>query len=406
MGKTRLRLLAACASIFLATSATAEEQGNLTKPLRIGILNDRSGPYADASGEGSAIAARLAADEFGNKVLGVPIEIVVGDHAGKPDLGTNVARRWFDVDGVDAIADIANSGVGLAVTALAKERNRIVLNNSVAGSFTGKACTPVTVQWSYNSFASGKALATALLKQNLKTWFIIAVDYAYGQALSADLKRMVEAGGGKIVGEARHPLGTADFSSFLLQAQASGAQVIALANSGADLVTTIKQANEFGMTKSQKLVSVSAINLSEIEALGLDLAQGLLTTSAFEWNRSDETRQWTKRFVEKAGRLPTADQAATYSEVKHYLQAVAAAKTVDALPVMAKMRDLPVKDAFADNGHLREDGQMVHDFFLVRAKTPAESTEKGDYFAIVQTVPSDEAFQPLSESTCPLVKKN
>ena len=400
-----LHVLAASAAVALASSALAGDAQPLDRPLKIGVLNDRSGPYADAAGEGSAVAARLAADEFGNKILSAPIEIVVGDHTGKPDIGVSITRRWFENENVDVIADIANSGVGLAVVGLAKERNKIVLNNSASSDFTGKACAPSAVQWSYNTYAVSNGLSSALKGQGLDSAFIIMVDYAYGRALAGDFRRSYEAAGGKVVGEVRHPLNTADFSSYLLQAQSSGAKVVVLADSGADLVNIVKQATEFGIAKQQVIAVAAAINISEVEGLGLEVAQGLLTSSAFEWERSDESRAWTKRFIEKMGRFPTADQAATYSSVKHYLTAVAAVGSVDTDAVMAKMRELPVNDAFAANGRLREDGQMTHDLYLVRIKKPSESKEKGDYLTVVQTLAGDEVFQPLSQSACPLVKK-
>jgi branched-chain amino acid transport system substrate-binding protein len=324
---------------------------------------------------------------------------------GKVDVGALITRKWFDTENVDVVADIANSGVGFAVVNLAKERNKIVLNNSASSDFTGKACSSTAVQWSYNTYANGNAFSAAMKRAGLDSIFTIGVDYAYGRMLGADFKRFVEKSGSTLVGEAWHPLNTADFSSFLLQAQASKAKAVALADSGADLVGILKQADEFRIGKQQTLVVLASINLSEIEALGLPIAQGLMTMSAFEWNRTDESRRWTKNFVARTGKIPTADQAATYSEVKHYLKAVAAARSLDTATVLAKMRELPVNDAFAANGRLREDGQMVHDLYLVRVKKPSESTEKGDYVSIVQELPGDEIFQSLAESTCPLLKK-
>ncbi|MEH2476565.1 branched-chain amino acid transport system substrate-binding protein [Nitrobacteraceae bacterium AZCC 2161] len=388
-----------------AVPVHAADTPALPHSIKIGVLNDRSGPYADAAGEGSAVAARMAAEEFGNTILGVPVEILVGDHMGKVDVGALITRKWFDTENVDVVADIANSGVGFAVVNLAKERNKIVLNNSASSDFTGKACSSTAVQWSYNTYANGNAFSAAMKRAGLDSIFTIGVDYAYGRMLGADFKRFVEKSGSTLVGEVWHPLNTADFSSFLLQAQASKAKAVALADSGADLVGILKQADEFRIGKQQTLVVLASINLSEIEALGLPIAQGLMTMSAFEWNRTDESRRWTKNFVARTGKIPTADQAATYSEVKHYLKAVAAARSLDTATVLAKMRELPVNDAFAANGRLREDGQMVHDLYLVRVKKPSESTEKGDYISIVQELPGDEIFQSLAESACPLLKK-
>jgi branched-chain amino acid transport system substrate-binding protein len=261
------------------------------------------------------------------------------------------------------------------------------------------------VQWSYNTYANGNALSAAMKRAGLNSIFTIGVDYAYGRMLGSDLKRFVEKSGGTVVGEAWHPLNTADFSSFLLQGQGSKAKVIALADSGADLVGILKQADEFQIGKQQTIVILASINLSEIEALGLPVAQGLMTMSAFEWNKSEESRSWTKAFVARTGKIPTADQVATYSEVRHYLKAVAAARSLDTATVLAKMREMPVNDIFASKGHLREDGQMIHDLYLVRVKKPSESTEKGDYVSIVQELPGDEIFQTLAESACTLVKR-
>jgi branched-chain amino acid transport system substrate-binding protein len=405
-GTPQLRsILLAAILACSATLAVAEQAATLPHPIRIGILNDRSGPYADAAGEGSAVAARMAAEEFGNSVLGQPVEILVGDHMGKPDLGALVARKWFDTENVDVIADIANSGVGIAVVNLGKERDKIILNNSASSDFTGKACSPTAVQWSYNTYANGNALSAAMKRAGLDRIFTIGVDYAYGRMLGSDFKRFFEKSGGTIVGEAWHPLNTADFSSFLLQAQGSKAKAIALADSGADLVGIVKQAEEFQIGKQQTIVVLASINLSEIEALGLQVAQGLLTMSAFEWNKTEESRRWTKAYLARTGKIPTADQVATYSEVRHYLKAVKAAGSLETATVLAKMRELPVNDVFASNGRLREDGQMVHDLYLVRVKKPSESTEKGDYVSIVQELPGDEVFQSLAESTCPLVRK-
>jgi branched-chain amino acid transport system substrate-binding protein len=398
-------LLLAAICVSTAAPSYADDAPTLPHAIKIGVLNDRSGPYADATGEGSAVAARMAAEEFGNAVLGQPVEILVGDHMGKVDLGSLIARKWFDTENVDVVVDIASSGVGIAVVNLAKERNKIVLNNSASSDFTGKACSPTAVQWSYNTYANANALSAAMKRAGLDTIFTIGADYAFGHMLAADVKRSVEKTGSTIVGEAWHPLNTMDFSSFLLQAQGSKAKSVALADSGSDLVGIVKQANEYQITKQQTLVILTSVNLSEIKALGLPLAQGLLTMSAFEWTKSDASRRWTKDFVARTGKFPTADQAATYSEVRHYLKAVAAAHSLDTATVLAKMREMPINDIFASNGHLREDGQMIHNLYLVRVKKPSESTEEGDYLSIVQELAGDEIFQTLAESVCPLVKK-
>ncbi|SEC85258.1 ABC transporter substrate-binding protein [Bradyrhizobium erythrophlei] len=371
--------------------------------IRIGVLNDRSGAYADLGGEGSVIAAKMAAEEFGNAIGGVPVEIVSADHQNKPDIGLGIVRRWFDTEKVDAVADISNSGVGFAVTALAKERNKIVLNASASSDFTGKACTRTSFQWVYTSYTNGYGLARALTAQKLDSWFLITVDYSFGHAFAADMRRAVENGGGKMIGEVRHPLNTADFSSVLLQAQASGAKVIALANAGADMTNSVKQAAEFGITRGQALVAPTVF-LTDVDAMGLAAAQNLQFVTAYYWNRDAESRAWANRFFEKVGRMPTMTQAGVYSAVRHYLRAVQAANSDDGLAVAAKIRELPVADAFA-RGTVRSDGQFVHDMYLARVKTPAASSRRWDYYDIVATIPAEQAFRPLGEGGCELVSQ-
>ncbi|WP_375788088.1 ABC transporter substrate-binding protein [Bradyrhizobium sp. Pha-3] len=371
--------------------------------IRIGVLSDRSGAYADLGGEGSVVAAKMAAEEFGNAIGGVPIEIVSADHQNKPDIGLGIVRRWFDTEKVDAVADISNSGVGFAVTALAKERNKIVLNASASSDFTGKACTRTSFQWVYTSYTNGYGLARALTAQKLDSWFLITVDYSFGHAFAADMRRAVENSGGKVIGEVRHPLNTADFSSVLLQAQASGAKVIALANAGADMTNSVKQAAEFGITHGQALVAPTVF-LTDVDAMGLAAAQNLQFVTAYYWDRDAESRAWAKRFFEKVGRMPTMTQAGVYSAVRHYLRAVQAANSDDGLAVAAKIRELPVADAFA-RGTVRADGQFVHDMYLARVKTPAASNRRWDYYDIVATIPAEQAFRPLSEGGCELVSQ-
>ncbi|MDB5873301.1 MAG: transporter permease [Ramlibacter sp.] len=391
-------LIAACAG------ALAQPAGISDRAIRIGVINDRSGPYMDATGEGSVVAARLAAEEFKNSINGAPIEILFGDHLNKPDVGSAMARKWFDNDKVDVIVDIGPSNVGFAIVSLGNERGKMVLTNSASSDFTGKACTKYSAQWNYNTFSNSKAMAAAAVKEGLDTWFLIVADYSFGHSMSADLRRELAPRGAKILGEVKVPLNTPDFTSYLLQAQASGAKAIGLAIAGQDVVTTVKQAAELNIQKKQTLVGLT-VNVSEIEALGLETAQGLLVVSTFEWNRNKVTRDWTKRFTDKFTKLPTANQAAVYSQVKHYLRAVQATGTDEPGAVMAKMRELPVQDAFAENGRLREDGQMLHDIYVARTKKPSESTAKGDYFQVIQVVPGEQAFASLADTACPLVKK-
>ncbi|GIQ78883.1 ABC transporter permease [Bradyrhizobium sp. RD5-C2] len=371
--------------------------------IRIGVLNDRSGAYADLGGEGSVIAAKMAAEEFGNSIGGVPVEIVSADHQNKPDIGLGIVRRWFDTEKVDAVADISNSGVGFAVTALAKERNKVVLNASASSDFTGKACTRTSFQWVYTSYTNGYGLARALTAQKLDSWFLVTVDYSFGHAFAADMRRAVESGGGKVIGEVRHPLNTADFSSVLLQAQASGAKVIALANAGADMTNSVKQAAEFGITRGQALVAPTVF-LTDVDAMGLAAAQNLQFVTAYYWDRDAESRAWANKFFEKVGRMPTMTQSGVYSAVRHYLRAVQAANSDDGLAVAAKIRELPVTDAFA-RGMVRTDGQFVHDMYLARVKTPAASSRRWDYYDIVATIPAEQAFRPLGEGGCELVSQ-
>lgn len=372
--------------------------------IRIGVLNDQSGPYSDLSGKGSVVAAELAAEEFGRSINGVPIQILSADHQNKPDIGAAIARRWFDVDGVDAIADITSSGVGFAVVTLAKDRGKVILNASASSDFTGKACTPVSTQWVYNSYSNGYSLARTLTKQGLDSWFLVTVDYAFGHSFSADIRRAVKDAGGTVVGEVKHPLNTPDFSSFLLQAQSSGAKVIALLSAGGDLLTATKQANEFQIGKSQTLVS-PIVYLTDVHSMGLQTAQGLQFVTGFYWNRDEASRAWSKKFFDRVGRMPTMAQAGTYSAVRHYLQAALAVRSDDSASVLSKMRETPVSDAFSQNGTLRPDGQMVHDMYLVRVKRPADAKVPWDYYDIVSTIPGNDAFRPLEESEC-LTKAN
>lgn len=396
-------LYATAALLGLASFAAAQGSVISDNVIRIGVLNDRSGVYADLAGEGSVVAARMAAEEFGNKIFGEPIEVIGADHQNKPDIGSAIARRWFDVEKVDAVADISSSATGFAVVGLADERNRIVLNASGSPDFTGKACTSTSFQWVYNSYTNGYGLASALTKDGLDSWFLLTVDYAFGHAFAADIRNAVEANGGKVVGEIRHPLNTSDFSSFLLQAQASGAKVIALANAGADMANSLKQAVEFGITQGQVVAAPSAF-ITDIDAIGLESSSGLQFVTAFYWDRNDEARNWAKKFSEKHGAMPTMTQAGVYSAVKHYLKAIEAAGTDEAEAVAEHMRKLPVEDAFA-SGSVRGDGQFVHDMYLAQVKRPSDSEGRWDYYNIISTIPGDEAFRALAESECPRVNE-
>ena len=373
--------------------------------VRIGVLNDQSGTYSDIGGMGSVVAARMAAEDFGGKVLGVPIEILFADAQNKTDISAAKAREWFDVNKVDMITDLAASNVGLAVMKLGKEKNKVVINTGSASSqITGEDCNDRTVHWVYNTYALATGTGNAVLKQGGDSWFFITVDYAFRQALEKDTANVVKAGGGKVLGSVKHPFNSPDFSSFILQAQSSKAKVIGLANAGSDAINALKAARDFGVTKNQNIVGLLAF-ISDVHSLGLEYAQGMQLTEAFYWDMNDETRAWSKRFYEKHKRMPTMVQAGTYSAVNHYLKAVQAAGTSATDPVMAKMRSMPVNDFFAKNASIREDGQLMHDMYLFKVKTPAESKGPWDYYNVVSTIPAKEAFLPLSESKCSLVKK-
>lgn len=392
------------AAMLPAAHAVADNARISGDVIKIGILNDQSGPYADLAGPGSVEAARLAIEEMGGQVAGKKIELVYGNHQNKADVGAVIARTWFDKDGVDMIADFSNSSVGFAVQALAAERNRIAMIAAASSDFTGKACTGTSVQWVYNSYTNGYGLAKALTEQGADSWYLMTVDYAFGHAFANDIRNAVKEAGGKVLGEARHPLNASDLSSFLLQAQASKAKVIALASAGSDMTTAIKQAGEFGVVGKQQLAA-PAVFLTDIHGMGLKSAQGLRFITAYYWDRDDASRAWAKKFFERRKAMPTMTQAGVYSSVLHYLKAVNAAQTDEAMAVMKKMRELPVKDAFASNGRLREDGQMVHDMYLVEVKKPSESKYPWDYYKVIATIPGEKIFKPLAASDCPLVKK-
>jgi len=395
------------AAVLLAISAQAYGQAKVSDGVvKLGVLTDMSGPYADNNGPGSVLAAQMAVEDFGGKVLGAPIEVIFADNQNKPDVGVSIARQWFDNDHVDALVDIAASNVGIAVGHLAQEKNRIVLNSgSSTTRLTNEDCNTVTAHWTYDTYALSNGTAAALTQRGGNTWYFITADYVFGHSLQADATKFVVANGGKVIGSVLVPFPGTDFAPYVLEAQRSGAKVVAMANSGADLVNSIKQAAEFGLNKQQLLTGL-LVFINDINAIGLKSAQGMLVTSAFYWNMNAETRAWSMRFFEKRNRMPTMVQAGIYSAVMHYLKAIQAAGTDEAQAVMAKMRAMPINDFFAKNGRLREDGRMVHDMYLFQVKSPEESKEPWDYYKLVSVIPGETAFQPLSESRCPLVKKN
>ncbi|HLL28710.1 MAG TPA: ABC transporter substrate-binding protein [Xanthobacteraceae bacterium] len=400
------RMLAGFAAAFALAVTPAAAQKISDDVVKIGLILDMSSIYADITGKGSADAGQMAIDDFGGKVLGKPIELVYADHQNKADIAAAKAREWFENDHVDAILDVAASATALAALEVAKSKNKIIVFNGPAATrLTNEACAPLSVHWAYDTYALAHGTGYAMVKQGYDTWFFITADYAFGQDLERDTTAVVTENGGKVLGSVRAPINTPDFSSFLLQAQGSKAKVIALANAGADTTNAIKQAAEFGIVKGGQNLAGMLVFITDVNALGLEKAQGMLLTTAFYWDMNDETRAWSKRFFEKEGRMPTMAQAGVYSSVTHYLKAVQAAGTDESEAVMAKMRETPVNDFFVKNGKIREDGRMVHDMYLVEVKSPAESKAPWDYYKIKATIPAAEAFQPLSASRCPLVKK-
>jgi branched-chain amino acid transport system substrate-binding protein len=402
--KKQIKALAvlACAVLFGAVTAQAQ---TLDRPIKIGVLSDMSGPYADQAGLGSVEAAKMAIEDAGGKIGNQPIELVSADHQHKTDVANSIVRHWFDVDGVDVVVDMPNSAVALAIQALAREKNKINLVATAATTeLTGKQCSPNGIQWVYDAYSNAAGLAKALVAQGNKSWFFLTVDYALGISLQNEAAKAITALGGTVVGSVRHPLNNPDFSSFLLQAQASNAKVIAFANAGSDTINSVKQAGEFGLTKDHVIVA-PLVYISDIHSMGLQMAQGLTFIEGFYWDLNDDTRAWSKRFFERRKAMPTMTHAGVYSEVSHYLKAVKAVGTADTQKVLAKMREMPVDDFFSRGGTIRKDGRMAHDMLLVQVKSPQESKYPWDYYKVLATLPADQAFRPLSESECPLVKQ-
>jgi branched-chain amino acid transport system substrate-binding protein len=375
-------------------------------PLKLGGILDMSGLYADITGAGSEMAAKMAAEDFGGEVLGRKIEIIAADHLNKADLAANIARDMLDNQGVEMIFDVAASATALAAGEIAKARNKIVIFNGPGSiRLTNEACGPYTVHYVFDTFAQANVTGLAAVKQGLDSWFFLTADYAFGQDLEKDTTNVVLKNGGKVLGSVRHPLNTSDFSSYLLQAQSSKAKVIGLANAGGDTINAIKQAAEFGLMKGGQKLSPLLAFVTDIDSVGLETAQGLLLAEAFYWDLNDDTRAFSKRFMERTKRVPTSAQAGVYSSVMHYLKAVKAAGTTDSAAVMKIMKDTPINDMFAKNGKIREDGRMVHDMYLFEVKKPSESKGRSDDYKLVATISGNDAFQSLELSRCPLVKK-
>jgi branched-chain amino acid transport system substrate-binding protein len=373
--------------------------------VKIGVLTDMSSLYADATGKGSLAGVEMAVADYGGKVKGKPVVVISADHQNKPDVGMNIARNWYDNDKVDAIFDVPTSSVALPIAALTREKNRIFMNSGAGTSdLTGTACSPNTVHWTYDTYALSNVAGRAMVKRGEDTWFFITADYAFGAALERDAAAIVKETGGTVVGDVRHPLNSSDFSSYLLQAQASKAKVVALANAGGDTTNALKQASEFGIVKGgQKMIALLQ-EITDSHALGTKEAQGLILTDAFYWDMNDDTRAFSKRFNDKVGHMPTMIQAGLYSATMHYLKAIDAVGTDDATKVMAQMKATPIHDFFAKDGRIREDGRMVHDMYLFEVKKPEESKGEWDLYKLLATVPGDQAFRPIEKGGCPFIK--
>ncbi len=391
--------LACLISVGLAAGAQAE-------PYRLGVLTDMSGMNFDLSGKGSEVAARMAVEDFGGTLLGEDVEVIVGDHQNKPDVGSTLARRWIDEENVVAIVDLPTSSVALAVQEITRQSDTALLISTGGSSeLTGASCSPSTAQWTWDTYALANGTGRAMTLEGDKNWFFLTVDYTFGHALEADTSAAVEAAGGAVVGKVTHPRETSDFSSYLLQAQASGADVIALANSSGDTMTALKQAEEFGITAAGQDIAGMLLFLTDVHGVGLEIAQNLTLTTAFYWDMDEDTRAWSQRFAERMdGKMPTMVHAGVYSAVLNYLKAAeASGQATSGSQVMETMRGMDIDDFFNRNAYLRKDGRVVHDMYLVQVKTPEESQGPWDYYKVLRTIPGDEAFRPIEQSACPLL---
>jgi branched-chain amino acid transport system substrate-binding protein len=405
----RLPALAVSVSTALLVShiAAAQTAKISDDVVKIGVLTDMSGQFSHESGEGAVTAVKMAVEDFGGKVLGKPIEVVVADHQNRNEVAIAKAREWYDVDKVDMIANLINSAIALAVTDVAKQKDRVaIVNGSGSSRLTNDSCTPNSIHYAYDTYALAVGTGKALIKEKLDSWYFLTADYAFGHALEADTAAVVKANGGTVVGSVRYPIDTSDHSAFLLQAQASKAKVVAIAGSGTVFLNAVKAAKEYGLADGGKQTLAGLLVwITDVHALGLETAQGLVLTNGFYWDRDDDTRAFAKRFFAKLGHMPHMGDAGDYSSSMHYLKAIAAAGTDDAKAVMAKMREMPVNDFFAKDGKIREDGRFVHDMYVYEVKKPSESKGPWDYYKLRAVIPGNEAFRPLAESKCPLVKK-
>jgi branched-chain amino acid transport system substrate-binding protein len=399
------KILATAAALALtAGAAHAQISGNVVK---IGVLNDQSSLYADLGGMGSVIAAKMAVEDFKAKDKGLNVEVVSADHQNKPDVGSQIASKWIDAEGVDVIVDVPNSGVALAVNQVVRDKGKVFINSGAASSdLTGAKCSPNTVHWTYDTWMLANGTGSAIVKRGGDTWFFITADYAFGHALERDTEAVVLKNGGKVLGKVRVPLNNADFSSFLLQAQSSKAKIVGLANAGGDTINSIKQAAEFGIVKGGQNLAGLLVFLSDVHGLGLEKAQGLILTTTFYWDMNDQTRAFAKRFAAaNGGKYPTMVQAGVYAGVLHYLKAVAALKSDDGAKVVAKMKEMPTDDPLFGKGMIRADGRKIHPAYLVEVKKPSESKGPYDYYKVLATIPAEQAFRPLADGGCELVKK-
>ena len=396
--------LALAGGVIAAHAVTASAQEISDGVVKIGVLSDMSGPYSDNVGEGAVLAARMAAEDFGGTVLGAPIEIVSADHQNKADIGSQIANRWYDTEQVDVITEVVSSAVALAVQEISRNKDRVFLATGPGTpDLTGSACSPVGVHWAYDTYALANVVAGAAVRRGLKDWFFLTADYSFGHTLEDNARRVVEANDGKVLGAVRHPLNSADMSSFLLQAQASGAQVVGIANAGADMINAVKQAQEFGLVASGQNLAALLVNLPDIASLGLDNAQGLILADSFYWDMNEETRAFSERFMERFnGRAPGSLQVAVYGAVMHYLKAVEANGGDEAVSTAAKMRELPIEDFYTSGATIREDGRVMRDMYLFRVKKPEESQYDWDFYEVLETVPAEQAFRPEAEGGCPL----
>ena len=402
--KFSLKTLLACMLAAAGLNAHAQISDGIVK---IGVLNDMSGLYADITGPGSVVAAKMAVEDYlKSSKSSLKVEIVSADHQNKPDIGSNIARQWYDTGKVDMIIDVPTSSVALAISQVSREKGKIHVNTGAAtADLTGKACSPNTIHWLYDTWMLANGTGKAVVQHGGTSWFFLTADYAFGQALERDTEAVILKNGGKVLGKVRHPLATQDFSSFLLQAQASKAKVIGLANAGGDTTNAIKQAYEFGIVKGGQTLAGLLVFLTDIHSLGLEKAQGLYLTETFYWDLNDQTRAWSKRFAAlNSGKYPSMDQAGVYAGILHYLKAIDAGKTDDGTKVAQKMKDLPTDDVLFGKGSIRKDGRKLHPAYLFEVKKPSESKGPYDYYKLLATIPADQAFRPLNEGDCPLVK--